>query len=207
MNRRTFNPVEIGPHESYALLNAFVSPRPIALVSTLSLEGKPNLAPFSYFMAGGANPPSVAISPLGNRTGEPKDTLRNIETTGEWTISLVTFAMAGGINAASAGLPYGESEWPISGFSPAPSEVVKPPFVAESPISVEVKLFQIVKHGPGPLSANYCIGEIVRFHVNECVLGTDGAIDPTLVDYIARMSGDWYSRTTLESMFELSRPE
>lgn len=206
MIRHTFRPEELGPRENYLLLNAFVAPRPIALVSTLSPDGLPNLAPFSYFMAGGANPPSVAISPLGNRIGEPKDTLRNIEATGEWTISLVTFEMLDGINAASLGLPYGESEWPTSGFSPSPSELVKPDFVAESPLAVECQLFQVVQHGPGPLSANYCIGEIVRFHVSESILTEGGAVDPTHVDYIGRMSGDWYARAAPPAMFESSRP-
>jgi flavin reductase (DIM6/NTAB) family NADH-FMN oxidoreductase RutF len=207
VSHRALDPQVLGPRASYQLLNACVSPRPIAFVSTLSLDGKPNLAPFSYFMAGGANPPSVVISPVGSRDGAKKDTLVNIEASGEWTVSVVTFAMAERMNAASASFPYGVSEWDEAGFAPAPSELVKPGFVAESPLAIECRLFQIVRHGPGPLSANYCIGEIVRFHLAEEVLTENGTVDAEKIDYIARMSGDWYARADASAMFALARPE
>jgi flavin reductase (DIM6/NTAB) family NADH-FMN oxidoreductase RutF len=207
MTHRALDPQILGPRASYQLLNVCVSPRPIAFVSTLSPEGLPNLAPFSYFMAGGANPPSIVISPVGSRTGAKKDTLVNIEATGEWTVSVVTHAMAERMSAASAGFPYGVSEWAEAGFVPAPSELVEPGFVAESPLALECKLFQLVRHGPGPLSANYCIGEIVRFHVAEELLGDDGSVDATRIDYIARMSADWYARANADAMFILARPE
>ena len=204
---KSFDPSTLGPRDRYRLLNSFVTPRPIALVSTVSVAGIPNLAPFSYFMAGGANPPSLAISPVGASDGGRKDTLRNIEETGEWTISLVTFAMTDGANAASAVFSPNESEWPVSGFTSSPSEIVTPSFVAESPFSVECRLFQIVRHGPGALSANYCIGEIVRFHVASSILDANEEIDPTRLDAVARMSGDWYARAVPSTMFELARPE
>lgn len=204
---KSFDPAAMAVPDIYRLLNACVAPRPIAFVSTLSPEGKPNLAPFSYFMAGGANPPSVAISPLGSRTGAKKDTLVNIEATGQYTINAVTFAMRERMNRASAAYPYGVSEWDEAGFSPAPSEVVQPPRVAESPLALECRLFQIVRHGPGPLSANYLIGEVVRLHIDERLLGEDGAVDPRRVDYIARLCGDWYARATPEALFALERPE
>jgi flavin reductase (DIM6/NTAB) family NADH-FMN oxidoreductase RutF len=206
VSHKTFDPDALGPRASYQLLNACVSPRPIAFVSTLSEDGKPNLAPFSYFMAGGANPPSVVISPVGGRDGAKKDTLRNIEATGEWTVSVVTFAMAERMNQASASFPHGVSEWDEVDFAPAPSELVKPGFVAESPIAIECKLFQIVRHGPGPLSANYCLGEIVRFHLAEEILGPEGTVLAEQIDYIARMSGDWYARADERAMFMLARP-
>ncbi len=206
MNHLALDPEVIGPRASYQLLNACVSPRPIAFVSTLSPEGQPNLAPFSYFMAGGANPPSIVISPVGGRDGAKKDTLRNIEDTGEWTISVVTHAMAERMNAASASFPHGVSEWDEVGFVPAPSDLVKPGFVAESPIAMECKLFQIVRHGPGPLSANYCLGEIVRFHLAPEILAPDGTVLAEKIDYIARMSGDWYARADEKALFALARP-
>jgi flavin reductase (DIM6/NTAB) family NADH-FMN oxidoreductase RutF len=206
VTHKTLDPEALGPRASYQLLNACVSPRPIAFVSTLSQDGRPNLAPFSYFMAGGANPPSVVISPVGGRDGAKKDTLRNIEETGEWTVSVVTHAMAERMNAASVSFPHGVSEWDEVGFAPAPSDLVKPGFVAESPIAIECKLFQIVRHGPGPLSANYCVGEIVRFHLAEEILDVGGTVLAEQIDYIARMSGDWYARADKESMFALSRP-
>lgn len=207
MSHKSLDPQELGPRASYQLLNACVAPRPIAFVSTLSPEGLPNLSPFSYFMAGGANPPSVVISPLGSRTGAKKDTLINIEATQEWTVSVVTYAMAERMNAASASFPYGVSEWDHTGFQPSTSDLVKPAFVAESPMALECRLFQIVRHGPGPLSANYCIGEIVRFHIAEELLTDNGTVDAERVDYIARMSADWYARANSTAMFALVRPE
>src|SRR5215510_3215527 len=102
--------------DAHRLLLHCIAPRPIAFTSTLSADGKPNLAPFSYFMAGGANPPSVVISPLTRRDGEPKDTLRNIRETGEFTVSVVTYAMRERMNLASAEWPYGVNEWERAGF-------------------------------------------------------------------------------------------
>lgn len=199
------DPAQISAREAYALLLNCVAPRPIAFVSTLSPDGAPNLAPFSFFMAGGANPPSVVFSPTANRSGTDKDTLRNIEATGEYVINVVTYAMREGMNRTSAEYPYGESEWESSGFTPVRCVRVRPDRVGESPLSMECRLLQIVPHGAGPMAANYVIGEVVYFHVAREVMA-ESAVDPTLVDYIARMSGDWYARANAENMFEMVRP-
>ena len=199
------DPSEMSIADAHRLLLHCVAPRPIAFTSTLSADGVPNLAPFSYFMAGGANPPSVVISPLTDRTGNPKDTLRNIQATGEYVINVVTYNLRDKMNFASAEFPFGVSEWEQAGFTPAPSIMVKPNRVLESPLSIECRLFQIVPHGDGPLSANYVIGEVVYFHVCKSIM-PDGVLDATKVDYIARMGGDWYNRSDANSMFEMPRP-
>lgn len=201
----TFDPAEMDPREAHRLLLHCVAPRPIALTSTLSEAGEPNLAPFSYFMAGGANPPSVVISPLTGRTGEPKDTLRNIRATGEYVINVCTYQIREQINTASAEYPFGCSEWEECGLTPAASVRVRPARVAESPLAIECRLFQVVPHGDGPLAANYVIGEVVYFHVAQD-LAPEGMVDARLVDYLARMGGDWYSRVTPETMLEMPRP-
>jgi flavin reductase (DIM6/NTAB) family NADH-FMN oxidoreductase RutF len=200
-----FDPGEMAPADVHRLLLHCVAPRPIALTSTLSAAGAPNLAPFSYFMAGGANPPSVIISPLTDRWGQPKDTLRNIRETGEYVINVVTYGMRDRVNTASAEYPYGVSEWEKAGLAPAPSVRVRPPRVAESPLAIECRLFEVVPHGSGALAANYVIGEVVYFHVHPELL-VDGRLDARRVDYVARMGADWYARANEESMFELSRP-
>jgi flavin reductase (DIM6/NTAB) family NADH-FMN oxidoreductase RutF len=156
-------------------------------------------------MAGGANPCSVVISPLTSRTGAPKDTLRNITETGEYVINVVTYAMRDKMNTASAEWPYGVDEWEKAGFTPAPSVKVKPNRVAESPLAIECRLFQVVPHGDGPLSGNYVIGEVVYFHVSTDLMD-EGALDATRIDYISRMGADWYGRANAEAMFELPRP-
>lgn len=200
------DPAQVSAREAYALLLNCVAPRPIAFVSTMSPEGNFNLAPFSFFTAGGANPPSVVFSPTANRSGAPKDTLRNVQATGEYVINVVTYAMREGMNEASPEYPYGVSEWDKTGFTQAPSTHIRPPRVLESPLSMECKLFQVVPHGSGPLAASYVIGEVVGFHIAESLL--DGpSIDPRRVEYIARMSGDWYARANAAGMFEMPRPQ
>src|SRR5437588_12438471 len=161
--------------DAHRLLLHCVAPRPIAFVSTLSPDGLPNLSPFSYFMAGGANPPSVVISPLTDRNGQPKDTLRNIQATAEYVINVVTYEMREKMNYASAEFPYGVNEWEKAGFTPAPAVKVKPARVEESPLSIECRLFQVVPHGSGSLSANYVIGEVVYFHVSKAIM-PDGVL-------------------------------
>lgn len=199
------DPNDLSRQEAHRLLLHCVAPRPIAFVSSLSADGRPNLAPFSYFMAGGANPPSVVVSPLTDRTGQPKDTLRNIQETGEYVINVVTYAMRDKMNHASAEFPYGVSEWDEAGFTPAPSICVKPWCVLESPLAIECRLFQTVPHGEGALAANYIIGEVVYFHVAKSLMDGD-ALDPRRVDYIARMGADWYTRADSDTMFEMPRP-
>lgn len=191
--------------DPYDVLIHAVAPRPIAFVSTLSPEGVPNLAPFSFFMGGGANPPSVCFSPNTKDDLSPKDTLRNIQATGEYVIHIVNHRMTPGMSATSKPLPYGESEWPLSGFTPVPSLKVKPPRVAEAPFALECRLHTVVNHGGGADSANYVIGEVVMFHVaRELIM--DGKIDPSRVDYLARLGGAWYLHATPESLFTLKRP-
>jgi len=199
------DPNDLTRGDAHRLLLHCVAPRPIALTSTLSEDGVPNLAPFSYFMAGGANPPSVVISQLTNRNGGPKDTLRNIQAPGEYVINVVTWEMRERVNQASTEYPYGTSEWEPSGLTPAPSVKVRPARVLESPFAIECRLFQVVPHGDGPLAGNYVIGEVVYFHVAGDLL-VDGKVDPRRVDYVSRMGADWYDRVTPETMFELPRP-
>jgi flavin reductase (DIM6/NTAB) family NADH-FMN oxidoreductase RutF len=202
----SFDCAQLAPMEAYRLLTHMVAPRPIAFVSTLSLEGIPNLAPFSFFMAGGSNPPSVAFSPNTNQQGQPKDTLRNIQATGEFTINVVSQGMQDGINIASLPLDSEVSEWEQAKFTPAPTMKVRPARVAESLMVMECQLYQIVPHGKGVNAANYVIGEVVAFHVAKNLM-TNGGIDATQVQYISRMGGDWYSQVTAQSMFELTRPQ
>ena len=200
-----FDPDALDKTEVYRLLVNSIAPRPIAFVSSVSADGKPNLAPFSYFMAGGINPPSLAISPTTNRDGTPKDTLRNIAETGEYVIHVVTYAMREKMNQTAANYPHGVSEWEPAGFEPMPSMKVRPARVAESPIAMECRLHQIVQHGDGPLSANYVIGEVVYFHIAYDIM-EDGIVDAQKVDYISRLGGDWYARADANALFELPRP-
>ncbi|MBM3262596.1 MAG: flavin reductase family protein [candidate division Zixibacteria bacterium] len=203
---RSVDPETLPRRDVYRLLLFCVSPRPIAFTSTLSPDGKPNLAPFSFFMAGGANPPSVVISPVTGREGGYKDTLRNIEATGEFVINTATHEIKDRMNLASFEFPYGVNEFEEAGFTPLPSVRIKPDRVAESPLQMECRLFRIVRHGEGPLSANYIIGEVVYFHMAERVWDGD-TVDARRIDAIGRMGGEWYCRANEPAMFEMTRPQ
>ena len=192
--------------DAYSILSNTVVPRPIAFVSTVSPSGIENLAPFSFFVVGGANPASLVFSPVLKRDGSEKDTLRNIRFNGEYVINVVVMPMAAGMNETSAPMPYEESEWERSGFSKLDSTMIKPARVAESPVQFECRLHTIVEHGSGASAARYVIGEVLVAHIRDDV-GGDVGVDPTLLLPISRMGGkDYVDLATVET-FALERPD
>ena len=136
----------------YQMLVGLVAPRPIAWVTTLSATGSINLAPFSFFNFFGANPPVVVFSPTLKRDGSKKDTLLNIEQTGEFVINASTEPDAEAINQSSSMLPYGESELTLIGRDTESSTRVKPPRLANIQFALECKLLQIIPVGNGPIA-------------------------------------------------------
>lgn len=201
-----FDLTECPSRDVYQLLTRCVAPRPIAFVSTLSPEGAPNLAPFSYFNLGGLKPPSLVFCPVNDREGRTKDTLYNIERTGEYVVHVVTREMAPRMNLTSFTFPRGVNEFLEAGFTPLPSVRVRPPRVAESPVAMECRLHQIVTHGEGPLAGNYVIGEVLLIDVRDDLLDAAGLPDPVRMGLIGRMGGDFYTETIAEALFELRRP-
>ncbi len=202
----SLDPADLPPGDVHRLLLHCVAPRPVALTSTLSKSGRRNLAPFSYFMAGGANPPSVVISPITGRDGAPKHTLANVADTGEFVISVVTHDLRDQMNRASIECGADEDEWQVAGLTPLPCSLVAPPRAAESPLAMECRLFKIVPHGAGHLAANYIIGEVVQFHVARALM-PGGVFEPGHIDYVARLGGDAYARVTPETTFSMPRPQ
>lgn len=195
----------LSPRDAYAWMTSVIQPRPIAWVSTLSPEGRTNLAPFSFFQGVTANPPTLLFVPVNDRDGKKKDTVRNIEAVPEFVVNLVPFSLAEPMNATAATLPYGESEFERFGIEPAASERVRPPRVAAAPIALECVLHSVVNIGEGPLAAHVIFGRIVFAHAADSILGADGRPDEGRLDLIGRMSGSSYVRTT--DRFELSRPK
>lgn len=192
------------PAEVYRYLVGIVTPRPIGWVTTVDAEGRVNLAPFSFFNVFGANPPVVVFSPTRRRDGTTKDTLRNVEATGEFVLNAAVEALAEAINATSAELEPGRSEAEFAGLTLSASARVRPPRVAESPAHFECKLRQVVPVGDGPMAANLVIGEVVAIHVEDAMLDEAGYVDPRKLRTIARLGGDWYCRTS--DLFALKRP-
>lgn len=190
---------------TYRLLTGFLTPRPIAFVSTLSADGRPNLAPFSFYTCVSANPLMVAFSPLRRgRTAEKKDTLVNIEETGEYVIATVTESIGERMNETAAELPRGESEWARSGLTPRPSQLVAPPCVEESPVNMECKLEQVVSFGEEGGAGNLIIGRVLRIHLDDDVLIAD-AVDPDLVATLGRLGASDYTRSR-QGRFSMDRP-
>ncbi len=200
----TIDPGTHEPRDIYHLMNSIVLPRPIAFVSTLSPEGVRNLAPFSYFMAVCANPPVIAFSPMiRGRDGSRKDTLTNILATGEFVVNIVSESLAAQMNQCSADFPPEVDEFAVSGLTPLPSDLVKPPRVGECLASMECRLYRIVEVSGKPLGGSLVLGEVIRFHLREGI-ARDFQVDPSALRAIGRMGGAMYARTT--DRFELPRP-
>ena len=203
---RGLDPKEIAPGDVYALLTGCVVPRPIAFVSSLSADGIPNLAPFSFFNAGGGNPASLVFSPVTSSGMRDKDTLHNIRATREYVVHVAPFGLRERMNQASAEYPPEVDEFEKAGFTKAASRFVKPWRAAECPIAMECRLFQIVEHGAGPYHANYVIGEVVYFHVEDSLFLKDLRVDAAAIDAIGRLGGPYYTHVTRESVFAMPRP-
>ena len=202
---QAIDPSAISPSDTYSLLTGCVVPRPIAFVSSLSKAGVPNLAPFSFFNAGGGNPPSLVFSTVTSGAGRDKDTLHNIRETGEYVVHIVPWSARERMNQASADYPPDVDEFEAAGFTKAPSRKIKPWRAVECPIAMECRLHEILVHGSGPYRANYVIGEVVLFHIADSVL-TGGRVDAAKLDAIARLGGPNYTRVTPDSIFGMPRP-
>jgi flavin reductase (DIM6/NTAB) family NADH-FMN oxidoreductase RutF len=188
---------------AYQILASLVTPRPIALVTTLSEDGKINAAPFSFFNLMGANPPICAFAPGDREDGTPKDTPRNIRSTHEFVVNLVDESIAEAMNKCAATLPYGENELVHAGLHSAPSSVVKPPRIVEAPASLEC-----VEWGTLQIGGNrMIIGLIKRVHLRDELFDVEKKrINTDKLKTIGRMaSPHWYCKTG--ERFEMVRPK
>jgi flavin reductase (DIM6/NTAB) family NADH-FMN oxidoreductase RutF len=195
----------LSPRDAYNWMANAITPRPIAWVSTISPDGKTNLAPFSFFNGITGNPPTLMFSAVNNRDGVKKHTVLNIEATGEFVVNLVPYVLTEKMNACAALLPYGESEFDAFDIAATASTRVKPPRVAEAPVSFECTLHTILPVGEGAGAASVVFGRIVSAHVSDAILGADGVIDPALLDTVGRLGGENY--VTTREVFTLKRPD
>jgi flavin reductase (DIM6/NTAB) family NADH-FMN oxidoreductase RutF len=205
------NPSEVSHSELYGILLNSIGPRPIAWVSTLSADGQLNLAPFSFFNAVCVDPPLLAFAPglrqskRGDAThGEPKDTLRNVRETREFVVNVVTYELLHAMNVTSGEYDPSVNEFDLAKVTPSPSRLVRPARVAESPISFECKLHQILDFSPAPTSSSLVIGEVLSIYMDDIHI-KDGKLDRNSLDLIGRMGGIQYTRTT--DRVELARPK
>lgn len=188
----------------YRLCLGFINPRPIALVSSVSADGRPNLAPFSFYNMVCARPPVVMFSTGLKRDGSVKDTFRNVEATGEFVVATATDDFRQKMVDCAALLPYGQSEFEFAGLTPAPAKRVRPPLVREAKVNIECRLRQVLSFGEGSGSARVVFGDILAIHVADELLDEQKLIDPRRLPTVGRLGGQWYC--TVREPYELHIP-
>ncbi len=190
------------PHDP---LKSCIAPRPIGWLTTLSGDGVVNLAPFSFFNGVSSNPPVVVVGVNGLQPHGPKDTVVNCRATGEFVFNMATWDLREAMNLTSAGLPAEIDEMALAGLTPAPSKLVRPPRVAESPIHLECKVLQFVDLPcDNPEATNTAIfGQVVGVHIDESVL-TEGLVDIAKLKPIARLG--YMDSAVVTEVFEMRRP-
>jgi flavin reductase (DIM6/NTAB) family NADH-FMN oxidoreductase RutF len=198
--------LKIDPHNFEGfnrVLTGVVVPRPIAFVSSMSAAGLVNLAPFSFFNAVAYDPPTIVFSSSRHAGDKRKDTLANIEETGEFVVNVVVDAIAEAMNRTAAEYPTEVNEFAIAGLTPVPSDVVRPPRVAESPANMECRLNQVVPIGQGRHQHGLVIGEIVLLHIRDDII-QGHRINHQKLQPTGRLAGNMYCHTA--DVFEMVRP-
>jgi flavin reductase (DIM6/NTAB) family NADH-FMN oxidoreductase RutF len=193
----------ISTGEAYKLQIGSIVPRPIAWVSTISAQGLPNLAPFSYFNGICSNPPALLFCPVNHPDGREKDTLRNIRETGDFVVNIATEELVGAVNQTAAEYSADVNEFSAGGVTAVASMLVKSPRVVESPIQFECRLLQVVDVGSGGNSGHIVIGQIVYGHFAPTVY-SNGKIQLEALKPLARLAGTTYG--PVRETFDLPRP-
>lgn len=191
------------PHNPF---NAIIVPRPIGWVSTVDADGSVNLAPYSFFNAVAYYPPQVMYASTGNHLqGGLKDSVSNIRVTGEFVMNVATWPLREQVNLSSAPAPHGTDEFDVAGLTKAPSELVAPPRVAESPVNMECRLFKVVELlADEPQSPNLVVfGHVVAIHIADRVI-VDGRVDIDRLQPISRLGYKDYGRVS--DVFSMERP-
>lgn len=201
---KTIKISDLDPQDVYKLATGSVIPRPIALVSTLSENGIPNLAPFSFFTVAAYSPFVLVFFPLNYKKDfELKDTVKNILATNEFVLHIINEDLASAVNTASGIYPFEENEFEISGLTPIPSLKVKPFRVKEAPIHFECKLFGNLEIGKGIGGSHAIFGEVIMAHFDESLI-QNNKIDAKKLAPVSRLAGTNWSK--LGEIFSLERP-
>ena len=198
-----FDPSNMNVRDIYQLLVQLVVPRPIAWVSTVSDAGVTNLAPFSFFNAVGANPPTLVFCPVNKRDGSFKDSLANVIDNGEFVVNVVSYDLGDTMFQTAAEFDKEISEFEAVGIESVPSVCVQPPRVAKSLAQFECRRNRVIHLAEGKAGANIVIGDIVRVHVADGVMDEARKVDSDVLNAIGRMGGAHYTKTS--ERFELKR--
>lgn len=195
-----FSLKDLASQDAYKLITGSIVPRPIAWVSTVSEAGINNVAPFSYFNAVSANPPMIMFSSGQKDASTPKDTIRNIETSKEFVVNIVTMKTVEAMNASAINAPHGISEFELSGVTPSKSKTIKAPRVLESPINFECKLADFYQVGGNTV----VFGEILHIHIHDDVYLDNYKINTQTLSPVGRLAGTQYA--PIKDIFSLERP-
>lgn len=202
----SLDPKDLSTGKLHGYLLSAVAPRPIAFASTIDADGNPNLSPFSFFNVFSANPPILIFSPARRvRDNTTKHTLQNVESIKEVVINVVNYDLVHQMSLSSTEYPEGVNEFEKAGLTMLASEKVKPFRVAESPVQLECKVNEIVNLGTEAGAGNLVICEVVKLHITEDVMNTDGTINQEALDLVARAGGSYYSRAK-KGFFEIPKP-
>lgn len=201
------HPNKVSIKELHHYLLSSVAPRPIALASTIDLNGTKNISPFSFFNIFSANPPIAIFSPARRvRNNTVKDTLCNIQTIKEVVINVVDFNLVEQTSLSSVEYSSEIDEFIKAGLTPVKSKKIKPFRVEESPIQMECKVTDIIELGKKGGAGNLIICEIVLIHINKKILNKDGQIDQNKLQLVGRMGSNWYSKGFDNALFEIEKP-
>jgi flavin reductase (DIM6/NTAB) family NADH-FMN oxidoreductase RutF len=190
---RSFYPEQLAHGDVYRLLTGALVPRPIAWVSTLNEDGSFNLAPFSFFTAVSSDPPILAVAISRRTNGEKKDSLLNIERTGQFVVNIADDRLSREVQISGRDLPYGESEFTAAGLSASPSERVAPPRVSEAPVAMECQACgERVDYGRKPYTL--VLGEVVALHFRDDIVTPAGRTLFEVFRPLGRLAGKMYAR-------------
>ncbi len=202
----SIDPKSISTPDLHQYILGSVAPRPIAFASTMDAEGRPNLAPYSFFNAFSSNPPVLVFS--SNRKASDnttKDTLHNVRQTGEVVINAVSFPMVRQMALASVEYPPEVDEFQKAGFTPLASNLVRPYRVAESPVHMECRVRDIITLGDKGGAGHLILCDVLLLHIDENILDERGRIDPHKIDLVGRMGRFYYVRASGEAVYNIEQ--
>jgi flavin reductase (DIM6/NTAB) family NADH-FMN oxidoreductase RutF len=203
---KTLIPEELTPRQRHQYLLGTVNPRPICFASTMDMQGRPNLAPYSFFNIFSSSPPIFIFSANTRRDGSTKDTLENARQTGELVINLVNYPMARQMAICGVEYDTGVNEFEKGGFTPLPSVKVRPFRVKESPVQFECRVLEIKTYSNDPGAANLIVAQALLIHMEENIFGEDETIDPRKLDMVGRLGNFNYTRAQGDSIFAIRQP-
>jgi len=203
----TLNTSDLSPMQLQNYMQYAIAPRPICFATTIDQAGNINLSPFSFFNMFSTNPPLCIFSPARRvRDNTTKHTLENILEVKECVINIVNYPMVQQTSLASTEYPKGINEFEKAGFTMLPSQLVKPPRIAEAPVQMECVVREVIHLGENPGAGNLILAEVKLIHIKEEILDEEGKIDQAKIDLVARLGGDWYCRVTPENLFKVAKP-